>query len=96
VIFISHRFVEISALCDRATVLRDGATVGVVDIEPGIEEKIVEMMLGARIEKTSVAAARMASEASSVQHSHPRLVVRNLRLGTKLNDVSFDLANGEV
>ncbi|WP_292279836.1 ATP-binding cassette domain-containing protein, partial [Mesorhizobium sp.] len=52
VIFISHRFVEISALCDRATVLRDGSTVGVVDIEPGVEEGIVEMMLGTRIEKT--------------------------------------------
>ena len=42
VIFISHRFVEISALCDRATVLRDGETVGVVDIAPGVEEHIVE------------------------------------------------------
>ena len=48
VIFISHRFVEISALCDRATVLRDGETVGVVDIAPGAEERIVELMLGAR------------------------------------------------
>ncbi|RUU06725.1 sugar ABC transporter ATP-binding protein [Mesorhizobium sp. USDA-HM6] len=96
VIFISHRFVEISALCDRATVLRDGATVGVVDVQPGVEEKIVEMMLGARIEKTSVAAARTASEAPVVKDSHPRLSVRNLQLGTKLHDVSFDLANGEV
>src|SRR5690606_3030188 len=40
VIFISHRFVEISALCDRATVLRDGETVGVVDIVPGVEEEM--------------------------------------------------------
>ena len=39
VIFISHRFIEISALCDRATVLRDGETVGVVDIAPGVEER---------------------------------------------------------
>ncbi|RWM22190.1 MAG: sugar ABC transporter ATP-binding protein [Mesorhizobium sp.] len=95
VIFISHRFVEISALCDRATVLRDGETVGVVDIEPGVEERIVEMMLGARIEKTRMA-ARMASQAASPGDSRPRLGVANLRVGTKLNDVSFDLANGEV
>ncbi|MER8485557.1 sugar ABC transporter ATP-binding protein [Mesorhizobium sp. M1322] len=93
--FISHRFVEISALCDRATVLRDGETVGVVDIEPGIEERIVEMMLGARIEKTRVA-ARQTSQAASPRDSRPRLGVANLRVGTKLNDVSFDLANGEV
>ncbi|MBZ9881391.1 sugar ABC transporter ATP-binding protein [Mesorhizobium sp. CA10] len=95
VIFISHRFVEISALCDRATVLRDGATVGVVDIEPGIEERIVEMMLGTRIEKTRVA-ARAANEGAVAGEGRPRLSVRNLQLGTKLNDVSFDLANGEV
>ena len=95
VIFISHRFVEISALCDRATVLRDGSTVGVVDIEPGIEERIVEMMLGTRIEKTRVA-ARAANDVAVAAGGRPRLSVRNLQLGTKLNDVSFDLANGEV
>ena len=94
VIFISHRFVEISALCDRATVLRDGETVGVVDIGPGADERIVELMLGARIDRkraasTAVGTARTAS-------IHPRLTVRNLRVGTKLNDVSFDLHNGEV
>ena len=51
VIFISHRLLEISALCDRATVLRDGETVGVVDMAPGAEERIVELMLGAPVEK---------------------------------------------
>ncbi|SIT57559.1 ABC transporter related protein [Mesorhizobium prunaredense] len=95
VIFISHRFVEISALCDRATVLRDGETVGVVDIEPGVEERIVEMMLGAKVEKTRVAACQ-ASQAASPGDSRPRLGVANLRVGSKLNDVSFDLVNGEV
>ncbi|CAN7351267.1 sugar ABC transporter ATP-binding protein [Mesorhizobium amorphae] len=95
VIFISHRFVEISALCDRATVLRDGETVGVVDIVPGVEEKIVELMLGARIVKTQMT-ARPAGQAASTAASRPRLSVRNLRVGTKLQDVSFDLANGEV
>ncbi|WP_274627503.1 sugar ABC transporter ATP-binding protein [Arvimicrobium flavum] len=94
VIFISHRFVEISALCDRATVLRDGETVGVVDIAPGVEERIVELMLGARIVKTRVAAAR-ASDAA-VEAGPARLRVRNLAVGTKLQDVSFDLGNGEV
>ncbi len=50
VIFISHRFSEIAALCDRASVLRDGTTVGDVPIEPGIEDRVVEMMLGTRID----------------------------------------------
>ena len=95
VIFISHRFLEISALCDRATVLRDGETVGVVDIAPGAEEKIVELMLGAKIEKAR-AALRKATEAAPPVVGPARVSVRNLRVGTKLQDVSFDLANGEI
>ena len=34
VIFISHRMLEVAGLCDQATVLREGSTVGVVDIAP--------------------------------------------------------------
>jgi ribose transport system ATP-binding protein len=93
VIFISHRFVEISAICDRATVLRDGETVGVVDIAAGVEEKIVELMLGARVEKKRVAMAAAPAKAAG---RVPRVSVRNLRVGTKLHDVSFDLHDGEV
>ncbi len=94
VIFISHRFIEIQALCDRATVLRDGETVGVVDIVPGIEERIVELMLGAKVEKTRIAAAVAVGGPSEARPA--RLAVRNLHVGTRLGDVSFDLANGEV
>src|SRR3954468_10615770 len=61
VIFISHRMIEIAAVCDRATVLREGETVGVVDVTPGSEERIVELMLGSIVEqmpqRTSDAAA---------------------------------------
>ncbi|NND22487.1 MAG: sugar ABC transporter ATP-binding protein, partial [Silicimonas sp.] len=46
VIYVSHRFTEISELCDRASVLRDGRTVGELDIEPGVEDRAVELMLG--------------------------------------------------
>jgi ribose transport system ATP-binding protein len=95
VIYISHRFAEISALCDRATVLRDGETVGVVDIAPGAEERIIELMLGARVEKAR-APLRSEERTSRTAEGPPRVSVRNLRVGTKLNDVSFDLRNGEV
>jgi ribose transport system ATP-binding protein len=92
VIFISHRFVEIAAICDRATVLRDGETVGVVDIAPGVEEKIVELMLGTKVERKRLSAA----STMRAPDAKPRLSVRNLSVGTKLQDVSFDLHNGEV
>ena len=46
VIFISHRMAEVSALCDRTTVLRDGVTVGVTETARGSEDRIVSLMLG--------------------------------------------------
>ena len=97
VIFISHRLLEISALCDRATVLRDGHTVGVVDMAPGAEEKIVELMLGDKIAKAEhIRAAELGKDATPAPTEAPRLRARNLRVGTKLHDVSFDLRPGEV
>jgi ribose transport system ATP-binding protein len=92
VIFISHRMIEIAAVCDRATVLREGETVGVVDVTPGSEERIVELMLGEIIEA-------MPSEARAARDrngAEPRLSVRDLTAGTKLQGVSFDLHQGEV
>jgi ribose transport system ATP-binding protein len=97
IIFISHRLLEISSLCDRATVLRDGETVGVVDMAPGAEERIVELMLGERIEKARTWSGRSEPIAArETKETPPRLHVRNLRVGTKLEDVSFDLLPGEV
>jgi ribose transport system ATP-binding protein len=51
VIYISHRFAEIARICDRATVLRDGVTVGDLPIAPGVEEQVVELMLGAALDR---------------------------------------------
>ncbi len=97
VIFISHRLLEISALCDRATVLRDGETTGVVDMGPGAEDRIVELMLGAPVEKKQGAGPqRQAGIAHGVADAVPRLRVRDLHLGSKLEGVSFDLFGGEV
>ncbi len=95
VIFISHRLLEISALCDRATVLRDGETVGVVTMEAGAEERIVELMLGAPVERTSGKTTKRGVASLPVEAA-PRLQVANLSVGAKLQSVSFDLHAGEV
>jgi ribose transport system ATP-binding protein len=94
VIFISHRLIEIAAVCDRATVLREGATVGVVDVTPGSEERIVELMLGEIVQDISAAAERATAKDGPT--TTPRLTARNITKGTKLHDVSFDLHPGEV
>jgi ribose transport system ATP-binding protein len=95
VVFISHRMIEIGAVCDRATVLREGATVGVVDVTTGSEDRIVELMLG-QIVKDMPAVAERTAAASPVADAKPRLTARGLSAGTKLQDVSFELRPGEV
>jgi ribose transport system ATP-binding protein len=95
VLFISHRMIEIAAVCDRATVLREGQTVGVVDVTTGSEERIVELMLG---EHASELPERHAASgaAQATDGTPPRLSVHDLSKGTKLKGVSFDLRRGEV
>jgi len=93
VIFISHRMIEIAAVCDRATVLREGETVGVVDVTEGSEERIVELMLGEHVPDVPAPAAARAARASGAT---PRLTARALSSGTRLRDATFDLYPGEV
>jgi ribose transport system ATP-binding protein len=96
VIFISHRLIEIGAVCDRATVLREGATVGVVDVTEGSEDRIVGLMLGDISRSAPATAADGRRAVATVTAATPRVSVRNLSAGTKLRDVSFDLRGGEV
>jgi ribose transport system ATP-binding protein len=100
IIFISHRMIEIAAICDRATVLRNGETVGVVDVAPGSEERIVELMLGESVasierrvaETTAGAAATPAATADTP----PRIAARGLSATRRLKNATFDLRPGEV
>ncbi len=96
VIFISHRMIEIAAVCDRATVLREGETVGVVDVKEGSEERIVELMLGESAEDLSARTVAVARAKERPADAVPRLAARGLTLGTKLRDVTFELNPGEV
>ncbi|MGK2851376.1 MAG: sugar ABC transporter ATP-binding protein [Candidatus Limnocylindrales bacterium] len=96
IIFISHRLIEIAAVCDRATVLREGATVGVVDISEGSEERIVALMLGERAARSEAEMAAQAGGGPTVEATTPRLAGRALAVGSRLHDVSFELRAGEV
>lgn len=92
VIYVSHRFAEISELCDRASVLRDGHTVGDLKIEPGVEDRVVELMLGQKLDLGN----RDISPAAGAKSETPRLRVRALAVTPKVADMSFDLFAGEV
>jgi ribose transport system ATP-binding protein len=95
VLFISHRMIEIAAVCDRATVLREGVTVGVVDVTAGSEERIVELMLGEAADAMPDATERAPGVARAATAT-PRVTARGLAAGSSLQDVSFELYPGEV
>ena len=94
VIYISHRFTEIAEICDRASILRDGTTVGDLAITPGVEERAVELMLGGL---SDAADKRKRSATASAETALvPQLRASNLTSGIRLSDVSLDLRKGEV
>src|ERR1700733_4198866 len=94
VIFIFPRLAEVAALCDRATVLRDGVTVGVTATR-GAEETIVNLMLGSDVAK-SVVAPILREAAPEERTRIPALEVRGLAHGHALRGVSFRVERGEV
>src|SRR3984957_12246713 len=95
VIFISHRMAEVGALCDRATVLRDGVTVGIIDTAPGSGEEIVSLMLG--VDPTKVRPSESAQRQNrSTDSDLAALEVRDLCCGHMLKNVSFSLRAGEI
>jgi ribose transport system ATP-binding protein len=105
VLFISHRLAEVSALCDKATILRDGRAVGTLVPRKGEEERLVELMLGqsrdeiaAHIE-TAVADAPADVEGVETEApvGKPVLEVRGLRIDEETPEgVDFEVRAGEI
>ncbi len=99
-LFITHRLAEVVALCDRATILRDGATVESLDPAKAGSGRIVQAMLGptatAEQEQSGVAEPREAKSARGGQSEAPALAVSNLTHGGILDGTSFELYDGEV
>ncbi|MBV9290560.1 MAG: sugar ABC transporter ATP-binding protein, partial [Hyphomicrobiales bacterium] len=95
VIFISHRIAEVAALCDRATVLRDGVSVGVTDAARGSEDRIVSLMLGAAAQAGPAEAALRRTDRETSENP-AALEVRELGYGHMLKNVSFRLRAGEI
>ncbi len=96
VIFISHRMAEVAALCDRATVLRDGVTVGVTDTARGSEDRIVSLMLGVEAVTAGPAEATQGRMERRAAEEPAALEVRDLCYGHMLKNVSFSLRAGEI
>ncbi|NUT72181.1 sugar ABC transporter ATP-binding protein [Pseudarthrobacter sp. C4D7] len=92
IIYISHRMDEVYRLADRITILRDGRhllTAPLTDVTP---EKIVEGIVGKKIEGQLSYRARD----HEAHDGAPLLEVRGLTAGHRVRDVSFTLRPGEI
>jgi len=89
ILYISHRLGEVRALCSRATILRNGRSIGTVELSGASDENIFEMMVG-RSARETIGSRPSAGEAAAVA-----LSVRGLSSGI-LHDVSFNIRQGEI
>ncbi|MCB0123272.1 MAG: sugar ABC transporter ATP-binding protein, partial [Caldilineaceae bacterium] len=91
-VLITHRLAEVMHICDRATILRDGRDVAVLETAQVDEHQLVEAMLG-----TTVATA---AQQERVQAERPQgevaLEARALSAREIVRDVSFAVRSGEI
>jgi ribose transport system ATP-binding protein len=96
IVYISHRFDELYAVCDRVTVLRDGRYVATHPLA-GLERlDLVCLMLGKSREALAEGATAFHGAPTPPATERPLLRAEELRRGTRLRGVSVDVRRGEV
>ncbi|MFG6413924.1 sugar ABC transporter ATP-binding protein [Roseateles sp. DC23W] len=88
VLFITHKFDELFAVCDRYVVLRDGATVGSGDMATAAEPALVKLMVGRAVDDTYPQRRRSPGAVA--------LRVQALSHPTEFADLAFEVRRGEV
>jgi ribose transport system ATP-binding protein len=91
VIYISHRMEEVFEIADRITVLRDGRRVITEPVANLTLPKLIEYMVGGRMEHSLVWQPREVKRSGT-----PLLEVRNLAAGPRVRGVTFELYPGEI
>lgn len=89
IVFISHRLEEIFDICDRITVLRDGAWIGERRPQETSTDEIIQMMVGRPL-------SALFDKGDSHQIGDPLLEVSHLTRARKFSDVSFEVRAGEI
>ena len=88
VLYVSHRIDEVMRLCDRVTVLRDGAVIATKAIGETSQNEIIRMMIGRQVNEAYPRA--LAPVAEDVAFA-----VRDLK-SARLDRISFHLRKGEI
>lgn len=89
VLYVSHRLPEVFRLCERITVLRDGAHAGTFDAADTPPERIVRAMVGRDLPPR-------ADHGAAPGQAQPALAVHGLASRPCFEDVSLSVASGEI
>ncbi|SNS26289.1 monosaccharide ABC transporter ATP-binding protein, CUT2 family [Streptosporangium subroseum] len=88
ILYVSHRLAEVMEISDRITVIKDGRVVDTLTPALTSEDEIIALMAGRRLEQ--IYPDRVP------ESGKPLLSVRGLSRDGAFDDVSFDLAAGEI
>ena len=96
IIFVGHRMDELYAICDRVTVMRDGKTIGVYEMQTISRVELVAKMLGK--DMTDVRTHGQTSFSVAKHHIEQEVLLEahDLRLGRTLQGASVDVQKGEI
>jgi ribose transport system ATP-binding protein len=89
IIFITHRLNEVFDICDRATVLKDGTSMGTVAVHDSSTQELIRMMTGKETGITFPPRRRIPS-------SKPVVSLRGITKKGILEDVSLNIHEGEI
>lgn len=89
IIYISHYLQEISEICDRVTVLRNGKTVDTLELAQTTHDEIVRLMVGRNLEQ-------LFPEREVNIRAEEILTVTGLTQHGAFNDIDFKVRSGEV
>ncbi|OYU25740.1 MAG: L-arabinose ABC transporter ATP-binding protein AraG [Burkholderiales bacterium PBB2] len=96
-IYVSHRLDEIFALCDGASVLRDGRSVGRFASLQGVSrDQLVQAMVGREIQDVFGSGKKNSTRDNATAARNPRLQVHQLSGRSLPEPASFEVAAGEI
>lgn len=87
-VFISHRFDEVFALCDTVTVMRDGSYVDTRRVDATTPSELVSLMVGRDVDELFPKVAAEVGE--------PVLQVRGLNRAGVFHDIDLEVRAGEI
>ncbi|MEV7129324.1 sugar ABC transporter ATP-binding protein [Streptomyces sp. NPDC093260] len=96
VVYVSHRLDELYAICDRVTVMRDGAVVHTGEMA-GLERlKLISLMLGREMSTVRAKGATAFGGDHERREGVPALRATGLTVRHRVHGVDVDIHRGEV